>query len=118
MRGGPFMVATGSARGGDAGAADVARVAGAGLVDRPPAAAPAPRVDDCADGVPAEARAPHVGIFRGACRRRRPLPAAGQRAGTAGCARRTPYVADQHGLCTVGEPRRARFRLPDYGPAT
>ncbi len=68
--------------------------------------------------LPAPPRAPHLGVLRGACRRRRSLPAARQRAGAAGRARRPSHVADQHGLRAARRPGRARLRLPhDTRPA-
>ncbi len=46
--------------------------------------------------VPAPARAPHLALLRDLRRRRRQLPAARQRPGASGGARRAPHLADQH----------------------
>ena len=84
-------------------------VAASRLVDRPAARAQDGRAERGADRVPAPAGAPHLGVLRRPRRRSRPPPAARQRAGAAGRARRPPDLADQHraSRCWRRSPRAA-----------
>ena len=69
------------------------------------------RADDRADALPAQARAPDLGVLRDLRRPGRPLAAARQLPGASGRRGRASHVADQHGTGAAGEPGGVRLRL-------
>jgi hypothetical protein len=90
----------------------VARLARHRVVDQPADRAARSAVDARSGALPADARAPDLGVLRVLRRSERPRPSAGQLAGASDRDRRASNVADEHGARAAGEPHRLRLRLP------